>query len=390
MFSPTIINSNLFNFHLHPYTSYQEVGSQETTIDMKPCTKKVFKKDHGVLWRIGNCALGILACLAIVPLIVDLKSVCKIFRRVRTGEEIKILLILKDRVENKSTQGENSTQSKDSKFETTIQLEGSTQMGNPVQSEDSNPSGFPSESKDSVPTQTVETLPPSGSTEAESPTQKLLDINFKKVNLAYRDFDTVQQRRIPICGGQDHIDFSTGKSRGPEQLYFQDDQIISKKSIVKKDLLQIKDFPSNPQVYKWIQIIFTDNLKPIIIQQGSLASLGAAAAMLILDHRSEFNTSILETRGREFSELSRFIKRAGLTPIQHEFTTLNKLKKDILDNGSAALLINQFHVIVVDHISENLKEVRLRDPYHGWEITVDAFAFFSIKPGPYVQIFSLI
>lgn len=36
-----------------------------------------------------------------------------------------------------------------------------------------------------------------------------------------------------------------------------------------------------------------------------------------------------------------------------------------------------FHYIVIDAISDDLKSVRIRDPYHGWEIDVRAEAFIK-------------
>lgn len=39
------------------------------------------------------------------------------------------------------------------------------------------------------------------------------------------------------------------------------------------------------------------------------------------------------------------------------------------------------HVIVVDEVSDDLSQIRLRDPYHGWEITVTAEAFKRVSAG---------
>ena len=70
------------------------------------------------------------------------------------------------------------------------------------------------------------------------------------------------------------------------------------------------------------------------------------------------------------------ITEAGLKPKETSCQTMKDLEKALRENGSAIVTVNSGvggHVVVVDAITP--EAVRLRDPYHGWEVSVHRKAF---------------
>ena len=100
--------------------------------------------------------------------------------------------------------------------------------------------------------------------------------------------------------------------------------------------------------------------------------------MLIMDHGKQPDLGELTTRNIGYKkDQVRDIQNAGLSPIVSEGFNLKALKLLLQQNGPAIIPIDDKelggHVIVVDEITD--EGVRLRDPYHGWEITVTLEAF---------------
>ncbi|PWU15185.1 MAG: hypothetical protein C5B45_03070 [Chlamydiae bacterium] len=106
--------------------------------------------------------------------------------------------------------------------------------------------------------------------------------------------------------------------------------------------------------------------------------------MLIKDQGGKPNFPTLQERnlGNE-EDIKQDIRSAGFNPIIISLASnsLEVLRKQLLKSGSAIVSLMdpqaKGHSIVVDEVSEDLSQIRLRDPYHGWEITVSAEAFQS-------------
>lgn len=122
----------------------------------------------------------------------------------------------------------------------------------------------------------------------------------------------------------------------------------------------------------------TDRKKHLIQQLGIHGCTAAATAMLLID--SEEEVDIRSFKERKFGTASQMVldiekgkKRALLTQIPEK---LEGLRTHIDKFGSAILPINDRkiggHVIVLDNISPDLLLAEIRDPYHGWAITVKA------------------
>ncbi len=90
-FKPLIID----NVNNDPYKNdYQLINQNEKKeYNGKLYTKLKYKKNHNFCWRIANAGLAILASITFIPLCLDIKAIGKLWKRVATGEEIKVVLV---------------------------------------------------------------------------------------------------------------------------------------------------------------------------------------------------------------------------------------------------------------------------------------------------------
>lgn len=127
-----------------------------------------------------------------------------------------------------------------------------------------------------------------------------------------------------------------------------------------------------------VTIQYTKNDKPIIQQMATRGCTAAVSAMLIYESGKEMSADALENRNLGNEELNiRDFQKAGLKPIVSNCRNLEELKGLLEKNGSAIVDVNSVgeHVVVVDAITD--AAVRIRDPYHGWEVDVRRDAFES-------------
>ena len=166
----------------------------------------------------------------------------------------------------------------------------------------------------------------------------------------------------------------------------------SEKLFKNKEILQVHS-SIRTQVVDGFIVDFTAHNKVVIQQQATRGCTAGAAAMLIFDAGKEISYQLLRsTNLADTKEIVRWIENASL-PVVCTLAIkadLTQLKELIQKNGSAIVSTNNnlgSHVIVVDHIRDDLQEIRLRDPFHGWEITVTKDAFLrEYKGGDIIQI----
>lgn len=201
----------------------------------------------------------------------------------------------------------------------------------------------------------------------------LHSVEMGKINsISEKDSSTSQKRKTPIIGLLDTIIITPGgvkSTHGTGEL-FCDSEIIEKLDIVKRQ-------PIGPNVYAE----YTKHGKAIIHQQATRACTATTAAMLIMDHGKNPNLHHLQMRnlGDDDNQV-RDINNAGLACVINYADTLSELRQLLIKNDSAIVSVHDKlgrHVIVVDEISSDHSQVRLRDPYHGWEITVKSEAFLK-------------
>ena len=142
--------------------------------------------------------------------------------------------------------------------------------------------------------------------------------------------------------------------------FIENDVIIEKSKIVKSETFTEKEF-------NWkVSVSYTHNGKAIIQQLSSNGSFEAAKYMLLRDHGKPLDIRKLTGRISEN-------KPVVLPHVATKVSNLKKLRHLIIKNGSAIVKVKGSigeHHIVVDHISKDLQQMRIRDPFHGWEITI--------------------
>lgn len=123
----------------------------------------------------------------------------------------------------------------------------------------------------------------------------------------------------------------------------------------------------------------------VIQQQAKKGCTAAATAMLIYDHNKEI--SLIDCSARNVNDWIEDLKNAGLEPIWHQWEQSPENRMEILrhlieKHGSAIVEIDdkniKGHVVVVDKVTD--EGVSLRDPYHGWAVTVTLDAFDRVLP----------
>jgi|GEM_PF-5399558 len=124
----------------------------------------------------------------------------------------------------------------------------------------------------------------------------------------------------------------------------------------------------------------------VLLQPGVRACTAAVTAMMILDSGKQCDISALRTRniGTERLMVSD-LQRAGLTPLVSLPKSRDELRSMIVNHGSAIVSVNSGnggHVILVDEISRDT--AKIRDPFHGWSITIP-LSSLSLQ-APIIQI----
>jgi hypothetical protein len=216
----------------------------------------------------------------------------------------------------------------------------------------------------------------------EAPAQNLLPL-LTGESAEGGECATSQKRKIPPVSFHDTVrPVSLVSVHGTGELFL-DCEIVEKLDIVRVEV--IKD--------SLIYAYYTRNGKAIIQQQGTRACTAATAAMLIMDNGGTPDVSQLKSRNLGLDvDILRDLETARLGFIRQTVDTndLEWLRNLIRRGGSCIVSLTGSlgqHSIVVDEVSDDLATVRLRDPYHGWEITVTREAFLKEwKGGKAIQV----
>lgn len=188
-------------------------------------------------------------------------------------------------------------------------------------------------------------------------------------------------RRTPPLAICDTIIFKDGKiagahNRGVKPHFFQDHEIIQVHAVLRKQLLDGENpFPEADQwgvEWRPIYAEYSAHQKPIIQQAAMRGCTAAATAMLIMDHGKQCDVQGLRMRNLgQTRNMKHDIEKAGLKAVVSSCRSFDDLKELIRKHGSAIVSVSGEiggHVIVVDAIGND--QARIRDPYHGWEITI--------------------
>lgn len=159
-----------------------------------------------------------------------------------------------------------------------------------------------------------------------------------------------------------------------QKSFFEDHEILIVHPNIRQELIgDYFDYRRN--VTEKVYAFYTEHGKGIIQQLATQSCTAATAAMLIKDHGGTPDLSELQFRVMgDTPDIIHDIKKAGMEPQKLACQSLVQLRQALLQNGSAIVSVCDpvlgNHSIVVDEVSADLQQIRLRDPYHGWEITV--------------------
>jgi hypothetical protein len=119
--------------------------------------------------------------------------------------------------------------------------------------------------------------------------------------------------------------------------------------------------------------------KHVILQQTPTSCSPTCVAMLVLDHGKVPNYEAISTTNLANTlDAINWFTEAGLKTIRTELSDKNNITADLVkllkENGPGILTLNHpdigNHSVVLDRISTEDNEAIIRDPFHGWMITV--------------------
>lgn len=135
-------------------------------------------------------------------------------------------------------------------------------------------------------------------------------------------------------------------------------------------------------------LAISESGKHILFQQANRSCVPTAIAMLVLDHKGTPCYSDLQSTDlANKRQAENFVKKAGFVPLTTPLNTIErpllaeKLASMIKQNGPGVLSIKHSslgaHVVVLDEISTYHQTATLRDPYHGWMVTIKLATLLS-------------
>jgi len=133
-----------------------------------------------------------------------------------------------------------------------------------------------------------------------------------------------------------------------------------------------------PEDLERLTIQYTEHGNPIIQQQATRGWPAAVTAMLIYENNKKINHSLIRVY-LDFMltiEMEADIERANLIPLTSKCNSLEELQQLLKENGSAIVIVcvgGRDHGVIVDAITD--RSIRIRDPYHGWEVDIKREAF---------------
>ncbi len=159
-----------------------------------------------------------------------------------------------------------------------------------------------------------------------------------------------------------------------KQNLFSDDAILEVFEVIREEEMA-------EGVYK-VPVKYTSHGKAIIQQQAVRGCTAAVAAMLIIDLKGKCDLhSLYATNLGNRESIEREFRKAQFEPQISFIKTMKELEK-IVSVGSVMIDIVDptlgNHEIVIDALDQT--SVRLRDPWHGWAISIKRTALEQVLP----------
>jgi hypothetical protein len=208
---------------------------------------------------------------------------------------------------------------------------------------------------------------------------KRIELNRHKAYLK-EDKEQIFQRKAPLLG----LKSSTKNIIYLEAILFLDEEIINVSRIISS-----KRLFENKGILAFKKISENNNT---VIQQASFKSCGQTClCMLLLDHNLQAPLALInEGESSTIKNLQDLLSQFNVKNNAKKIETTNSdefllsLKKEISLNGPCILSIQGLkegriggHFIIVNEIFDDFNKIRIRDPFHGWEITITKAAFLD-------------
>jgi hypothetical protein len=170
----------------------------------------------------------------------------------------------------------------------------------------------------------------------------------------------------------------------PTSVHGSQEIFIDDQSILKKHVMRYIDCGPYPATTKVVAIAL--NGKHIVWQQAIRSCAPTAISMLALDRGKPFLAKEITYAVTNNEVMIGYILKAGFNPVVHplkgiEVEKAQALEKIIATTGPGLLHIQHpnlaSHTVVLDEISLAKWRVTLREPYHGYMITISLFPFIN-------------
>lgn len=187
-------------------------------------------------------------------------------------------------------------------------------------------------------------------------------------------------RLFPPIGFNDTVSIQNGifKSLHPSIKVFKNKEI---QTVHRGDFIQPATIDDRIAPF---EVTRNELGKHVLQQQSTRGCTAGAVAMLLLDHQQKIDPEEMANSNLGMDhEMISLLKLAGLHPVHSKPSSSGNpyiwLQDKVKINGSAIVTLDSdrmgAHVIIVDLVSD--EGVRLRDPYHGWDITVTVEGFMK-------------
>lgn len=179
----------------------------------------------------------------------------------------------------------------------------------------------------------------------------------------------------------------------PISVHGSQEHFIEEQYILKKHVMRYVDCGPYPATRKVVAL--ARNGKYIIWQQAIRSCVAAAISMIALDRGKVFLAQEITRSVASDEKQLRYIRDAGFTPVVHTLRgygieKAKKLEEMIAKSGSGLLHLLHpdlnSHMVVLDEISLAKGRVTLREPYHGYMITIRLFPFINWIGEEFVEL----
>ena len=169
-------------------------------------------------------------------------------------------------------------------------------------------------------------------------------------------------------------------------LFMEQDRILT------KHVMRYIDCSPFPETSKVVAI--TRAGKHIVWQQAVRSCVPAAISMIALDRGKLFLAREISYPLTSDTARIRYIQKAGFVPIKHdllgEVVQKARTLECLMRSGPGLLHLNHpslmSHMVVLDEISLKQERITIRDPYHGYMITVGLFPFLNWVGASFIEL----